>query len=473
MKKSKILYSILFFMICLCPSVGMFFTKQEASSENRELAAFPSLKTEEGWNVQWLSDAGDYFQEHFAFRNELVTANAVVNGRVLGVSTASGVIQGTEGWLYYKDSLADYLGTQPLSDRSLYNIAHTLSMMQTYLEQKGVKFLFTVAPNKNSLYDENMPYYDSVKVSEEKNLTRLSTVLESEGVHYADLYGAFSEEEEVLYHKRDSHWNNKGAAFAGDILLSALDKEHDSYEEEPYEIKTDFTGDLDTMLYPLLPTLEEEIYYEKPMTFAFVGEVASNFEPKITTVNPAKSGSLVMYRDSFGNALLPFMADAYGNSYFSRGVPYQLSDVDTMAADTVVVERAERFLPEMAQSPPVMAGPAIVPESLMTETTADGADHIEMKNMGTMVKLTGRIKPEYLKTDSQIYLRVNQAGVYEAFPMDIKLEDETTDDGGFCLYLLSAGLMPGENNLEVVVKDGEEYKIIYNNILKEDITNEK
>ena len=26
--------------------------------------------------------------------------------------------------------------------------------------KKGVNFLFTIAPNKNSLYGDNMPYYD-------------------------------------------------------------------------------------------------------------------------------------------------------------------------------------------------------------------------------------------------------------------------------------------------------------------------
>lgn len=462
MKKSKILYSILFFGICLVPSVGMFFTHQESSSENRTLAEFPSFKTEDGSiNFDWLSQAGDYFQDHFAFRNELVTANAVVNGKVLGVSTASGVIQGTDGWLYYKDSLSDYLGTDPLSERSLFNIAHTLSMMQTYLEGRNVDFLFTVAPNKNSLYDEHMPYYDKVKVSDEKNLDRLVPWLSSEGVHYADLYHMLLSQDETLYHKRDSHWNNKGAAMASDLLLDTLEKEHDSWDEEPYQVRTDFEGDLDTMLYPSMPQLEDEVYYDRQTTYAYVGEVGSNFDPKITTVNPVKSGSLVMYRDSFGNALLPFMADAYANAYFSRGIPYQLSDIDTTGADTVVVERAERFLPEMAVSAPVMAGPAVVPESLLNQDAEDGATDLASKTVGNMVQITGRIKPEYLDTDTQIYLRINQAGVYEAFPVDVKLEDGTLDDGGFCLYLYSASLAPGENNLEVVTKDDQGYHIIY------------
>lgn len=467
MKKWKLLYGILFFGICLCPSIGMFVTKQETSAENRELAEFPVLKEEDGINVEWLSEAGDYFQEHFAFRNELVTANALLNGKILGVSTAQGVIQGTDGWLYYKDSLTDYLGSELLSDRSLYNLAHTLSMVQKNLESRGVKFLFTVAPNKNSLYGENMPYYDSLKVTENNNLARLMPFLEQEQVAYADLYSVFQAEEETLYHQRDSHWNNKGAALASDVLLTALDKEHDSYQEEVYEVREDFEGDLDNMLYPLAITPEQEIYYEKTPTYAVVGEIQSNFDPRITTVNPVKTGSLVMYRDSFGNALLPFMADAYANAYFSRGVPYQLSDVDTMAADTVIVERAERFLPDMTEAPPVLEGTAVQWEGDIENTAVDGALDVLKKQQGMFVQISGRILPEYLDTNTPVYLRLNGAAIYEAFPMNVETE-EGTDDGGFCLYLSPERFAPRENTLEVLTQDGETLKVIYKNILKED-----
>ena len=97
MKKLQMLYIAAFFTVCLIPLVGMAVTEQESSSENRTLAEFPQLRSEEGINVQWLNEAGDYFQDHFAFRNELVTANALLNGKILGTSTATGVIQGTDG----------------------------------------------------------------------------------------------------------------------------------------------------------------------------------------------------------------------------------------------------------------------------------------------------------------------------------------------------------------------------------------
>lgn len=469
MKKGKLIYCILFFAICLCPSLGMLVTKQETSSENRQLSEFPSPKTEEGKiNVEWLSQAGDYFQEHFAFRNELVTGNALLHGRLLETSTADGVIQGKNGWLYYKDSLDDYLGQELLSDRSLFNIAHMLSMTQQALEEKGVNFLFTIAPNKNSLYGDNMPYYDNLKVSDQTNRENLESWLTTEKVAYADLYQALMEEDEVLYHARDSHWNNKGAALAADVLMDALGKDHDSYEGESYTVRRDYTGDLDTMLYPLASTADDEIYYDKETTYATVEEIQSNFDPRITTVNPVKEGSLVMYRDSFGNALLPYMADAYANAYFSRGIPYQLMDVETHSADTVIIERAERFLPEMSQFPPVLTAKEISLTEDQELQGSDGAVDVKIKPQGMTAQLSGRIKEGLLDTDSRIYLKVN-GSVYEAFPMDVKVE-ENLDDNGFCLYLPSELVAADGNDVEILIeKDNKIYNIYQNNIKEDSI----
>lgn len=469
MKKGKLIYCILFFAICLCPSLGMLVTKQETSSENRQLSEFPSPKTEEGKiNVEWLSQAGDYFQEHFAFRNELVTGNALLHGRLLETSTADGVIQGKNGWLYYKDSLDDYLGQDLLSDRSLFNIAHMLSMTQQALEEKGVNFLFTIAPNKNSLYGDNMPYYDKLKVSGQTNRENLEDWLKMEKVAYADLYQALMEEDEVLYHARDSHWNNKGAALAADVLMDALGKDHDSYEGESYTVRRDYTGDLDTMLYPLASTADDEIYYDKETTYATVEEIQSNFDPRITTVNPVKEGSLVMYRDSFGNALLPYMADAYANAYFSRGIPYQLMDVETHSADTVIIERAERFLSEMSQFPPVLTAKEISLTEDQELQGSDGAVDVKIKPQGMTAQLSGRIKEGLLDTDSRIYLKVN-GSVYEAFPMDVKVE-ENLDDNGFCLYLPSELVAADGNDVEILIeKDNKIYNIYQNNIKEDSI----
>lgn len=484
-KISSLFYCTTFFAVCLLPSLGMFLTEPESSSENRTLAEFPSVKTEEGINVEWLEQAGDYFQDHFVFRQELVTVNALLQGKVLGVSAASGVICGKDGWLYYKDSLADYLGTEQMSDRSLFNLAHSLCMMQEYLHQRGIRFLFTVAPNKNSLYGEYMPYYDQWKASEEKNLFRLETYLEQEGVLYGDLYGVLSRQQEILYHKRDSHWNNKGAALGAEVLLDALGQKHDSYEGVSCQIRTDFTGDLDQMLYPLAAEMEEEFYYDKEFTFTYVGEVESHFDPRITTINPGKTGNLVMYRDSFGNALLPFLADAYGHAYFTRGLPYQLREAELQGADTVIVECAERFLSDRAAMPPQMEGQELSWKGEIqygnlakdagtvsdisfaqvggTETGQEdlcSVTDLSLDTTGIMPHMIGRIRSDLLETSTRIYIRINGFNLYEACPVDVSLEDGTVDSGGFSLYLAEDDILQGENLVEIMIRDGNVLTVI-------------
>ena len=127
MKRSGMtIYLALALAICLVPLAGLLWYEGAESSENRRLSEFPELKAEDGWNIEFLSEAGDWFEEHFAYRQELVTADARLRGSLFGVSTEDGVIKGTDGWLYYMDSLEDYLGSEVLSDRGIFNIAHTL-----------------------------------------------------------------------------------------------------------------------------------------------------------------------------------------------------------------------------------------------------------------------------------------------------------------------------------------------------------
>lgn len=460
MKKAKLFYCIVFFGICLIPSVGTLVTKPETSTENRELAEFPSLCTEDGWNINWLSEAGDYFQEHFALRSKLVTANACIYGKGLETSTASGVIQGTDGWLYYKDSLADYQGTGLMSERSLFNLSHTLMMTQKYVEAQGTKFVFAAAPNKNSLYDENMPYYYKCRASDEKNLENLTGWLEKEGVSNVNLYDLFETQDEVLYHKRDSHWNNKGAALAAQQLLDAVGKGHKDWSSAEYMVRRDFEGDLDQMLYPQAMTPEDEIYYDEPFTYTYTEKIESTFAPRIYTENSEKSGSLIVYRDSFGNALLPFLAEEYGKAYFSRGIPYQLSDIKAQGADTVIVERAERFLPDMAQDPPVMPAPKISWDGKALETATDGAADIMLTEQGGYACITGRVLSEYLDTETRICVQVNGGSLYEASPTDIALEDGTVDSGGFTLYIPKDKVTGEQAEIEVFcITDGQIEKI--------------
>ena len=48
--------------------VGMAWAPNDSTQENRELAEAPQLFLEDQFNVGYLSDLGEYFADHFAYR---------------------------------------------------------------------------------------------------------------------------------------------------------------------------------------------------------------------------------------------------------------------------------------------------------------------------------------------------------------------------------------------------------------------
>ena len=449
--RKKEYYIAVVLLMSLVPSLGMLWQQKSNANGKEELKGFPQLYTEEdGWNHTWLSDAGSWFETHFAFRRELITADAKMKS-TLQVSANDQVICGSDGWLYYRDSLADYQGTERMSQRELFNVSHTLALIQEYAEKKGVAFLFVPVPNKNSLYGEHMPYYDQVKESDEKNLTALLKELDLEKVHYTDLYPEFAEAGKVLYHKTDSHWTNEGAAIAADQILSALEIPHVDYAEETYEVRKDFYGDLEEMLYPADPRPEEEVYYTRDQNYTYSTEETDNFAYKVSTSSDGEGGSLVMYRDSFCNALLPFLAESFTEGYFSRGEPYYLDDLDTWQADNLILERAERFLPKMAKNTAVMAAPEReeVPENSVQifdgEIRLDSDDEkseVSYTTSGRYQMLEGSIPEKFRSDRAKIYAQMNGECVYEAFP--VTLEDG--NEWGYRMYL------PAQQNQTIHIK---------------------
>ena len=131
-----------------------------------------------------------------------------------------------------------------------------------------------------------------------------------------------------------------------------------------------------------------------------------------------------------------------------------------MEADTVVVERAERFLPEMAKSAPIMTTPERTIAVKEDKNDRKAVKDLEIVTQGMNLKISGRISDKYLDTESRIYVRVDGNKIYEAFPNDVILDDGTTDCGGFTLYL-PAESVTTESRMEILTGDEKQADLIY------------
>ena len=124
----------------------------------------------------------------------MITGYAMIQAAVFRESSSEDVILGEDGWLFYKDTSDDYLHRSTLSDRSIQGIVRTLGLMlRSTLHSRGRHFLFTVAPNKNSLTpaSEKMPDIGEIQQSG-KNLQKLETAMKEDNICYTPLSNILS-----------------------------------------------------------------------------------------------------------------------------------------------------------------------------------------------------------------------------------------------------------------------------------------
>lgn len=410
MKKAKLIFISIFIVLCLIPSVGMLIFGEAQPAANEVLAGRPSVTTRSGeLNLSLLSDVSDYIADRFAFRQELATAWAGVNAKLLGTSVEEQVILGSDGWLYFSDTLPDYTG-QGMSDTELRYLANDLALMQEYIESQGKHFIFTVAPNKNSIYSEHMPEYIENRHSE-SNAARVGAYLDAAGVNYLDLFDILGNEEN-LYYKTDTHWNSRGAALAADGLLNMLDRGGD-YSTASFAMSEEHRGDLYEMLYPAGRATETATVYGGEFSYVCESDPNGGNAITIKTSCDGGSGGLMCWRDSFGIALYPYLAQSFVAATFSRSADYNLTLADS--ADTVIIELVERNLSNILSREPTF--PAPVRELSATANVGTIAvDYDEAKSgvMSGYVRVSGELGADMLDPGGHVYIAAGDTA-YEAY----------------------------------------------------------
>lgn len=417
-----VLFAALFFLACLVPSVGMLLEGPAPAAANEIPAAAPRLTKMDGsFNPNVLSDLQNYVANGFFLRLEGITAWDSLTANVFDASANDDVLIGPDGWLFYGAAVNDISGANQMTDREIWCAARSLALMQEYAESCGADFLFTVPCGKYTLYPEHAPSY--VTVAQGSNRTRLEAAMAEQGINYVNLYDPFVQQDEELYWQWDSHWHSRGAALAADQIMKAAGQETD-YFAGPFTPVLNHTGDLYEMLYPTGTAREADYSWDPGFTFTYTSNFHSADDITIETENPEASGSLLMFRDSSGRSLYPYMAQSFGKAYFSRQNNYRLDYVNQQNASLVVIELAERTLPYLLKYPAVFPAPA------RDAAVLDGLESVDSelaaeepgRTMEGCQKLTGTLPKTAV--DGAVYVSVDGA-VYEAIP----------NEGSFTAYL--------------------------------------
>lgn len=130
--------------------------------ENRALSEFPEVA---GTSPRdFISGLQTYFNDRLPFKKQLVAMNSAIDYYGFHSSSSSKVIVGKNEWLFYNDpqdgnQIACYKGEDRLTNEQLANIAATLVTSRDNLLKEGIEFVIFIAPNKERIYQEDMPSY--------------------------------------------------------------------------------------------------------------------------------------------------------------------------------------------------------------------------------------------------------------------------------------------------------------------------
>lgn len=418
------LFVCVFLLLSVTLSLGILAAGPSEAGANERLSKAPVLIDEDGkLNTSWLSDAADWINDHFYLRQELISLNNWLKANVLATSGTDDVLLGEDGWLFYGSTLDDYTGQNSMTQRELCSAASNIALMAEFAENQGREFAFMIAPNKNSLYPEYMKDYGVV--SDVHDAHRLQQLLEEMGVSYIDLFAALGEADETaiapLYFAHDSHWNDMGAALAADVINARFGKESSYYQSTNFSYPIRYTGDLYEMVYPAFADTEDSWFYSgASLEYEFTSKATQPDSITLLT-GSEETGSLLVYRDSFGNLLYPFLADSYGSVRFSRATSYDL----TLEGEHVLIELVERNLRYLITYVPVMESPVrdiTLPES--ASGTAQAQSKPKSKAPEGWCLWQGEL-PAQPDDFASVYVACEET-VYEAFCLE---------NNGYAVYL--------------------------------------
>lgn len=195
--------------------------RRSAAPPPRLGASLAALRTFPGELAAWYADA-------FGFRPELLHARHLLRWSGFDLSPTDRMVRGREGWIFYagEQSLEATRGAIPLRPDELAEWRALLEERRAAALALGARYLFVVAPDKQSVYPDLLP--DAYRPVGPSRLDQLVEALRGSPVEWLDLRPALVAERaehpdgRPLYNRLGTHWSARGVLVAYRALAERL-----------------------------------------------------------------------------------------------------------------------------------------------------------------------------------------------------------------------------------------------------------
>nr|WP_279382527.1 hypothetical protein [Acanthopleuribacter pedis] len=274
---------------------------------------------------------------------------------------------GKDDWLYYRDEMVfeDYRNLYPFDKPGLQQWLDLLAARQSFCAERGITYVFTISPNKPTMYPEFLPE-GWEPLDRPNRLNQLQAAVDSRlpEVAMVDVRPALNNHKSShgpLYFKSDTHWNEMGAYVGYVEIMTELKKHYPELtivpiDELEIDEQTSNGGDLARMMglkfsteelmrTPQFPESRPVVREKDGSTLTVVvKDVLKGEEGLVTRCEAGEIESAVIIHDSFGQALIPLLARHFKRATFVWSNSFDKSLVEKEQPKVVIQQLVERRL---------------------------------------------------------------------------------------------------------------------------------
>ena len=347
----KILNYILTFSFVLFLTfmgISYFFKEEQTFSqnENRTLQTFPKFTLNNLLDGSFMSDIESYINDQVLFRDEFMEFKTDIM-LLAKNKDINGVYIGEDGYLLQKVLPSTFNYKQ---------LNYNLNCINEFASKVAAPIYSMLIPSSFSILQDKLPSNAS-SIDELEVIKDISSKYPE--ITFIDATTNLeNHKKEYIYYKTDHHWTTVGAFYAYQAWHNADDKDLDSYDIK--EVSTDFLGSLYSKVLNNNTAFDKiELFYQKNQINY---EVTYNFNQKKSdtlydfsklktkdqyqiflggnypeiTIHTSNNNnhSILLFKDSFANAFIPFLLNDYENiyiidlRYFNKYINTYLEDKD-------------------------------------------------------------------------------------------------------------------------------------------------
>lgn len=371
-KLNSIIITLIFCIAIFVPfSIGVVEKDKDISEiEKRKLSKHPGMPKKVGDIKQFPKLFNTYYSDHFGLRDWFTKYYKLIKYN-LGDSPSNDVTIGKDGWLFlgsikkgykkYSDPIGDARNVNIYSKKDLKVFAKHMTNLKFWLNERGIEYVFVIAPSKHTIYFDKLPDYIS-KVNEQSATDQLVEYLQKNtNITVVDLRTPLIKEKEKheIYNKTGTHWNHYAANVAQYEIMKRI---HNIFPTKispellsinMFEYRTSHDRDLERFsgIKLTTPNAPYPIFEQTCTPKKKVHDKKGR--PKYTWICEKEKLNAIIFRDSFFEALEPYFSRKFLRSTYiweKLNYPSLIKYIELEKPDIIIEEWVERSLPFVPKS---------------------------------------------------------------------------------------------------------------------------